>query len=85
MTPELFGVAVRRLRVAILSLARALGEIPEVDIQFIGSSNDPEVLQHQADVFCITLCRGLRRSMSAMWVRQHWSHCGSPAIFQEEI
>ncbi len=59
MAPALTGVVARHPRVYIKSLARALGEVPELDILLLATGGDPQELQSLVDAACADLCQGL--------------------------
>ena len=59
MAPALTGVVARHPRVYIKSLARALGEVPELDILLLATGGDPHELQSLVDAACVDLCQGL--------------------------
>ena len=59
MAPALTGVVARHPRVYIKSLARALGEVPELDILLLATGGDPQELQSLVDAACVDLCQGL--------------------------
>ncbi len=62
MAPALTGVVARHPRVYIKSLARALGEVPELDILLLATGGDPHELQFLVD-------RPARRTSARGWTR----------------
>ncbi len=53
--PGSTGVKARHPRVYIKSLARALGEVPELDILLLATGGDPQELQSLVDAACADL------------------------------
>jgi nicotinamide-nucleotide amidase len=72
MVPILSQVVARYPQVYIKSLARALGEVPELDILFTLTGNDPELLKTLVD----TAFEELRQGLTALGII-HWEKGGA--------